>query len=467
MSIPSQPTSKTTSAARAALHKLQDYSVKELAQRKIQRRAVDAAIWGIPIVSVDAMRQAFLRDAGGRYHDIVYFSKQADWKLQITTPNASSWYVNIPISLKGGPVVVEIPPAVGAGLFGNFNDAWQVPAADVGPAGEDGGRGGKYLLIPPAYDKTVSADYILVRFSTFNGYSWLRAIPATTSPEDVAKALELVKKVRVYRLDQALNPPQQRFIDMAGKIYDGIVRFDDTFYDSLARMIDEEPVQVHDHVAMGLLKSIGIEKGKRFNPDLTMRETLRQAIAEAHADLMASVVNLEPYWPGVGWALPSAPAGMETGFTFDTGERLAIDERASLFFFGCAPAKKPGAATFYLMTATDVNGMPLSGEGSYRLRVPPNVPAKQFWAVTVYDLETCAFVRDAVRVELNSYNTNVQKNADASVDVIFGRRPPPGKESNWIATAPGKPWIAIFRFYGPEKAVFEKTWKLPDIEKTN
>jgi hypothetical protein len=97
------------------------------------------------------------------------------------------------------------------------------------------------------------------------------------------------------------------------------------------------------------------------------------------------------------------------------------------------------------------------------LRVPPNVPARQFWAVTVYDLETAAFVRESPRVELNSYE-QMEKNADGSVEVFFGPVAPLGKEANWIYTAAGKTWFALFRFYGPEKAVFEKTWKLPDLD---
>jgi hypothetical protein len=97
------------------------------------------------------------------------------------------------------------------------------------------------------------------------------------------------------------------------------------------------------------------------------------------------------------------------------------------------------------------------------LRVPANVPAKQFWAVTVYDLTTAAFLREAPSVEVNSYQ-KLQNNEDGSVDVFFGTKALSGNESNWIYTAPGKPWVAAFRFYGPEKAVFDKTWTLPDIE---
>jgi hypothetical protein len=301
----------------------------DLAARTVYRRAVEAAVWGMPIVSVDAMRQAFLRDAGGKYNDIVYFSKQADWKFQITTPNASSWYVYIPINLKNGPVVLDIPPAVGAGLFGSLNDAWQKPEADVGPTGEDGGAGGKYLLLPPGYEESSPAGYIPVHFDTYNGYSFLRAIPATTSAEDVAKALALVKKTRVYSLAQAANPPEQRFIDIAGKLFDGIAHFDDTFYNSLARILDEEPVQKRDFVAMAHLRSLGIEKGKPFQPGAATREILKIAVIEARAGFMQGIRDLPPFWPDAQWAIPGTHIGPDTGFTFETADTLDIDAARS------------------------------------------------------------------------------------------------------------------------------------------
>src|SRR5262249_15233227 len=162
-----------------------------------------------------------------QYNDIVYWSKQADWRFQVTTPNASSWYVYVAINTQNGPVVLEIPPAEGAGLFGSMNDAWQIPRSDVGPNGADQGKGGKYLLLHPGYKEAVPSGYFPVRFDTYNGSSFLRAIPVTPSEADVAKALDLVKKPRMSPLAQAANPPPQRHIDMAGKLFAAIARFDD------------------------------------------------------------------------------------------------------------------------------------------------------------------------------------------------------------------------------------------------
>jgi hypothetical protein len=441
----------------------QSFSPDDLARRTIERRGVDAAIWGMPIVSVDAMRRGYF-GVGAKYNDIAYFSKPADWRFQLTTPNASSLYVYFNFNLKDGPVVVDMPAAVGAGLFGSILDAWQVPLTDVGPEGEDRGTGGKYLLLPPGFSGDIKAGYFPIKSATYNGYAALRAIPKTRSDEDTAKALALVKQLRVYPFAQVTNPPPQQYIDIAGKPFEGIAAMDDTFFDSLAKMVNEETVQTRDLVAMGQLRSIGIEKGKDFKPDAATRTLLKKAAAEAQAGFMETNTRLAPYWPNAKWgSTPALAPGVKTGFTFETETGLDVDARGATYFIACAIPKKLGAATFYLFGAVDAAGVRFDGAKSYRLRVPPNVPVRQFWAVTVYDLASAAFIREAPKVEVNSYQ-DLQKNADGSVDVFFGPKSPPGKDSNWIYTAPNKQWITAFRFYGPEQAVHDKTWSMGDIE---
>ena len=435
-------------------------SAEELTDRMIERRATEAAIWGMPIVSVDAMRQAFLHE--GKYGDILYCSKPADWKFQITTPNASSLYVYFNFNLKDGPVVVDFPAAVGAGMFGTMLDAWQVPLADVGPEGDDEGNGGKYLLIPPDYSAPIPPGYFAVKSQTYNGYALFRAIPVTQSNADVAKAADLVRRLRVYPLSAEDRPHRQRHIDISGKLFDGIVRYDETFYESLATMVAEEPVEPRDLVMMGQLRSLGIMKDRAFKPDPKLKAILRNALAEAHAAFMEWTRKIEPYWPGSQWGM-HGHVGPETHFSFESPDRLAFDERGALYFFGCAPPKVLGAATFYLSTAKDARGEPLVGGKTYRLHIPPNPPVKQYWAVTVYDLTTAGFIHNSPTLCIDSYKPNTVRNADGSVDIYFTSRMPRGKENNWIYTARGE-WIAMFRFYGPKKAVFEKTWVLPNIE---
>jgi hypothetical protein len=343
--------------------------------------------------------------------------------------------------------VLDVPAAPEAGLFGSLLDAWQVPV-DVGPEGEDHGKGGQYLLLPPNFKGELPAGYIPVRFATYNGYGLLRAIPITSAETDVAAAIDLVKKLRVYPLFDTANPPSQRYIDMADKAFKAIVQYDENFFHSLARMVNEEPVQSHDLVAMGQLRSLGIEKNQIFKPDLATREILRSAVAEAYQTFIEDSTNVDVYWPGTQWGLHTV-VGPKTGFTFRTGDSYNIDERALLYSIACAPPQKLGTATFYLAAARDANGETLQGKNSYRLRVPPNVPAKQYWAVTVYDLATAGFIRESPHLKVDSYDQRVRKNIDGSVDVYFGPVVPSGKEASWIYTELGKPWFSVLSLLRP------------------
>lgn len=117
------------------------------------------------------------------------------------------------------------------------------------------------------------------------------------------------------------------------------------------------------------------------------------------------------------------------------------------------------------MSIKDKEGRGFDGAGTYRLTVPANPPVKLYWSATVYDRATHAFIRKLPRASRSSLSPDLQKNTDGSVDIWFGPSAPAGKESNWVPTKPGGEFEVLFRFYGPEKSLFDKTWQLPDIEK--
>lgn len=125
---------------------------------------------------------------------------------------------------------------------------------------------------------------------------------------------------------------------------------------------------------------------------------------------------------------------------------------------------KLGGSSFYFTGLRDADGEVLNGTDTYRLNVPADTPAKDFWSVIAYSTVSKGFIRDAERVGISSRELDtLQVSDDGSVDIYFGPKPPKGLESNWIPT--GEDWFTLFRFYGPEPALFEKTFVLPDIEK--
>jgi hypothetical protein len=116
------------------------------------------------------------------------------------------------------------------------------------------------------------------------------------------------------------------------------------------------------------------------------------------------------------------------------------------------------------MAIKDKDGKNLSGGKTYRLTVPANAPVEEYWSATAYDRATHALIRDMSRASAASNSAEVRKNADGSVDVYFGPKAPAGKESNWILTKAEGEFEVLFRLYRPQKPLFDKTWKLPDIE---
>ena len=438
-------------------------SAQDSTRRTIERRAVEAVNWGISGANFDLMYQAMVK-AGGRYNQVVYWSRLPDWKNQTLTPNPDTIYLMPFISTKdAGPIVIEIPPAGGGSITGTIMDAWQGPLEDVGPAGADQGRGGKYLVLAPGHSGPIPDGYIVLPSTTFQGYALLRSNLAGGTDAEVAKAVAYGKQVRVYPLAEAANPSATVFVDVADAVYDATIPYDLRFFQALDRIVQYEPWLERDRAMTDLLRSIGIEKGKPFSPDVQTRNILTAAASEARAWLEARYqVGFPPFYPGRHWAVPALP---ELVRFWRTREGYPVDARGLLYSYAYASIKHTGTGQFYLMTFRDRQGSALDGANAYRLTVPANPPVTLYWSATVYDRATHALIRDQTTVSRSSLSPGLQKNGDGSVEIHFAARAPAGKASNWIPTDAKGRFEVLCRFYGPETALLDKTWSLPDIER--
>ena len=155
----------------------------------------------------------------------------------------------------------------------------------------------------------------------------------------------------------------------------------------------------------------------------------------------------------------------------ETPNYTQLDERAAWFYEATSTSagmvtKTPGVGSVYLGTYKDKDGDWLDGARSYHLHVPPNVPVKQFWSLTLYDVDTRALIQNKEQqADRSSRQPDLVKNADGSVDLYVGPKAPPGFDKNWIPSVPGKAWFPYFRLYAPTEAHFDRTWILPDFEK--
>jgi hypothetical protein len=156
----------------------------------------------------------------------------------------------------------------------------------------------------------------------------------------------------------------------------------------------------------------------------------------------------------------------------DNGSRNLLDERAAFFYKAAAtsagllagaPRREMGSLGAYL----DAQGHSLDGGRTYRLHVPPNPPARQFWSLAVYDAEQRCLINNGRNVADRSSRDPLQRNDDGSVDLYLGPVAPRDQESNWIATIPGRAWFAYFRLYEPLAPFFARQFDLPDFVPLN
>ena len=431
------------------------------------RRAVEAVIWGMPAVNTDLMFQAMARGVKGDWNQIVYWSRLLDWKNQTLTPNPDAIYLMAFINTaQAGPAVLEIPAADQGSITGSIMDCWQTPLEDVGPAGVDKGQGGKYLILPPGYSGPVPDSHIPLSLQTYQGYALLRSILASGSDADFVKALNYGRKIRFYPL--SASAPTTTYLDATRILFDATIPYDVRFFESLARMVDSQPWLERDKAMIDPLRTLGIEKGRVFAPDARTREIMKDAAHEAHQwlDLQYEASLSPPFYEGGHWALPTAPGlmhGMQSSFA--DPNQYPTDERGTTYSMAFFCPKHSALGSYYLMATKDRDSRPFDGNGMYRLTVPANVPVRQYWSATAYDRATHGLIREMHRASRSSQSSGLQVNADRSVDIYFGPKAPPGNEANWVPTSSQGEFEVLFRFYGPDKSLFQKTWRLPDIDR--
>jgi hypothetical protein len=440
-------------------------------ERLVRSRAVEAAIWGMPVVNYDLMLQEMLTKTPGKVNQVIYWGKPLDWKNQTLTPNPDTLYFMTFLDTKDvGPIVIEIPPADASGsLNANIVNVWQEPLEDGGLLGVDKGAGVKLLMLPPGYKDQVPAGYEALQPNTWGSYALIRSNLKSHADADVAKSIAYARQVKVYPFSQASNPPATVFTDVKDILFDTTIRFDESFYTNLDRIVQSEPWLGRDRAMIDQLRSIGIEKGKPFSPDAKTKQALKDGIAEAHAWMAAKYdAGLPPFFEGTHWTFPAHPELLKAaGESFDSPSAYPVDWRGITYHYGYIGIKRLGAGQFYLINIKDKDGADYGGANTYRLHVPPGVPIEQYWSLTAYDRDTHALIKNVDRASRASNNAEVKKNSDGSVDLYLGAKAPAGQESNWIPTDPARKFELMFRLYGPKKEFFDKVWTLPDVEKVS
>jgi len=435
-------------------------------------RGVDAFLKGMPGASLQALIHGNHDLGAVERHPVVITDKLMDSASLFLTANTSTMYVIPTLNLKrDGATVVEAP----MGMLGAFNDAWFRYMQDIGPAGPDKGKGGKYLVLPPDYEGDIPEGYFAVKSKTYNVWVFLRA--------SIAKGLDAAAKnvkenLRIYPLSKKDNPPIMEFISGSGVSFNTIHANNYLFYEHLNEWIQQEHIDMLDTETRGLFASIGIEKGKPFRPDERMKKILTDAVAIANAAARSIVWHPRTdgtmkgikVYPGTDSAWLMAWVDKNVFFNGKDGKTMNSDARVMFHYpyTAVTPAMavtKAGAGSDYGLAYVDSKKMPFDGSKTYKLNIPANPPAKDFWALTMYDNQTRSMLQTSQAFPtVGSQTEGLKQNEDGSYDIYFAPKPPKGFENNWLETVPGKGWFVGLRLYGPLEPWIEKTWRPGEIE---
>ncbi len=410
-------------------------------------RAIELFLWGLPVNQSYTDRDALFTASGGGFQDVIYVGGFSDHTKKLSTLNNETVYATVLLDLQDGPIVYDAPAMDAKGyLFGSIIDLWQVALTDVGvpQVTPDAGNGGKYLIIPPGFNGEIPKGYFEIQSPTNQVTLGLRSVMLGDASLD--DAIARVKQVKIYPLS---NPEKvQNYIDILDKPLNAEIDKGIGAYKYLHDYLSKEPIEEKDKYLVGMLASLGIEKGKPFPAD---EETLNLIKRGAELGWMTAKLNATKSWePSLlnGWlTLGNADSWVANYITKDM---VLADRRAAYFTIAIWPPKNMGTSTYYSIVFKDKDDRPLEKGKNYKLHLPANVPVNSFWSVILYDAETYAMIENSEeKYTVNSLMKDLKINEDGSVDVYFGPVAPEGKEANWIPTTDNDFFVG-FRFYSPD-----------------
>ncbi|WP_323012716.1 DUF1254 domain-containing protein [Castellaniella sp.] len=407
------------------------------------QQATQAYIWALPLINTLGMKYGSEATFGAGYSVLPIWKQRLDPKTLVTTPNSDVLYAMSYVDMsETGPIVLDAPP----NLQGILLDFWQRPIpvdggkylGDIGLPGPDQGKGGKFLVLPPDYKGDIPDGYYVYRSSTYNIFVFLRGF--YEDPNNLKPAVEHLEKTKIYPLNLAeAERKPMTFPDASGVPVNMLPRSSVEAFEQLKWLVDKEGEHLAGPDGLGILANVGLIAGVSFKPDAEKRAMLDAAAKTGYKT--SRVIGLDirgigsdrhlAVWPDRQWINPfnniifaDTKSPLDFSFRSKTHGFTAIEARAWYFtnYYSFSPgmlSQIPGKGAAYQITFEDGDGASLLGSTSYKLTLPPNVPAKMFWSVTLYEAENASgLATDARRFpSLGSRDKPVQ-NADGSTDLV-------------------------------------------------
>ena len=435
-------------------------------------RGVEVFLNCVPAASLEGLRRGMLAVGADACHKGAITDRLMDSNPLFLTGNTDTVYALVMLDIeRDGPTVIEVPPGSGPGTV---DDAWFRFVVDLGGPGPDRGAGGTYLIVPAGYEGERPDGWFVAETPSAVNLVILRGFLVDGEPDAAAELFQT--GVKVYPFSACDAQPLMEWTSISGAVMNTVHANDFRFYEEVAQVIAKEPIDVIDPETRGLLAAIGISKRRAFAPDDRMRRILTDAAAVGNGTARAMGFRSREsdfyLYDDRRWVNPFPGGDYQFLRNGGTDGRF-LDARTTFFYLATVntPAmalKMVGRGSQYALATVDAMNAPLDGAKTYRLRIPADAPAADFWSVVVYDPQTRSELQTGQALpSRNSKRDALVYNDDGSVDIVFAPEAPTTNGENWVQTVRGKGWFILLRLYGPLESWFDRTWKPGDIQPTN
>jgi hypothetical protein len=426
------------------------------------QRALAAYMFWYPIVAMEHGADGYCQQGILESRSANIFSARPNHMLM--TGATDMPYLFVFIDLKNGPIRIELPAGPFIANVMDYNECWLL---DMGLPGPDKGKGGKYIIVPPDCGTPIPEGHRVAHSATSKILIDIRILPSKRKPERAIKAL---KKTRIRSLTtgEALQ-----LIDFtANELHLIPYSWQDNieYWHVLHKIVDREPVTERLSPMYHLLRTLGIEKGRPFEPDARMETILEKAEKDGRYQIRDRAKGDRPDrfpWMDRRWKWIQL-LGDVTHLKQLQGTELSLNTRALASSKVNLPILANGIniESQYWLGFRDSQGAFLDGGKTYQLIVPHTVSGQLAWSVTIYDAGTRREI-STERAELRSWVDTLLPEDDGSVKLFFGPVAPNGREDQWIPTLPGQTWYSYFRVYASEKTLRERNWEPGDVTEVN
>ncbi len=438
-----------------------------LSEQQVRSIAIDAYIYGYPLVLMDMTRQVGTNVPrfGENAAPINQFGSKRSFPdatfTTVVSPNADTLYSFAFLDISKEPMVLTVPEMGNRYYLMQMLDAWTNVFAAPGTRTTGNGKG-NFAITGPFWKGRLPEEIQEIKSPT--NMVWIIGRTQTNGKSDYAAVHDIQNKYKLAPLSsfgQQYSVPDSMpvnpNIDMTTAPVDQVTRMDAvTFFGRLNALMKNNPPASADAEAIKRFAEIGIAPGRAFDlKDLD--SSITQQIVGGARDAMARIfaAGKKPHGKNIGgWQFLPSVGRYGTDYFW----------RSVVALVGLGANLAEDA--IYSRATTDARGELLTGANQYLVHFQKGQlpPVGAFWSITMYNASQFFVPNPIDRYAIGDRDT-LKFNDDGSLTLyIQNESPGKDKETNWLP-APKHSFNLLMRLYWPKKEILNGIWKPPNLER--